>query len=131
MEVPFLRGFLRYSQHTYLDGTTDYHYAASDATTSLWHDAKSAAKLAAQHGTDTLASIQLDISMLNAPKYLDVDPVDIAGILGEISGFWLVVLLMFSLLFYRHQVADPQVEMRQFKKWRCLCKRTAGRPDFS
>lgn len=44
-----------------------------------------------------------------------VDPVDIVGTLGEISGFWLVVPLMFGLLFYRRESSDEEnVEMRSF-----------------
>ena len=41
---------------------------------------------------------------------------DIVGTLGEISGFWLVVPLMFGLLFYRRSSGDndEDVEMREF-----------------
>lgn len=118
-------------QHHFLDGTTDHQYTAMDATTSPWRNADCAMTLANSHGTDTMASIQLDIRMPRFLKFSEVDPLDVAGMLGEISGFWLVVPLMFGLIFHRRQVSDDQrAEMRQFKKLRCLCGRTT-RQDFS
>lgn len=47
---------------------------------------------------------------------------DIVGTLGEISGFWLVVPLMFGLLFYRRDSGDndENVEMREFN----ICRRS-------
>ena len=52
-----------------------------------------------------------------AHRYMaQVDPVDVVGTIGEISGFWLVVPLMFGLLFYRRDSGDNDelVEMREF-----------------
>ena len=45
-----------------------------------------------------------------------MDPIDIVGMLGEISGFWLVVPMMFGLLFYRRGSGDndEDVNMREF-----------------
>lgn len=49
-----------------------------------------------------------------------MDPIDIVGTLGEISGFWLVVPLLFGMLFYRRNSTDNdgEVEMREFNIFR-------------
>ena len=56
---------------------------------------------------------------------------DVVGMLGEISGFWLVVPLLFGLLFYRRNSGgnDEEVELRDFKicGQRKLAERTGPR----
>lgn len=57
---------------------------------------------------------------------------DVVGTMGEISGFWLVVPLMFGLLFYRRDSGenDEEVEMRGFT----MCRRhklDEARTDFT
>lgn len=63
-----------------------------------------------------------------------IDPMDIVGTLGEISGFWLVVPLLFGLLFYRRPgEREAKAEMRSFPSWRHDSKRQIqeARSDFS
>lgn len=60
-EVPFVRGFLEYEQRISLDESVDHQYTVVDTTQSPWHNAESAASLAEDFGTDSVASIQLDI----------------------------------------------------------------------
>lgn len=114
-EVPFVRGFLEYEQRVSLNQEVDNSYMVVDTTLSPWHNAEDAVALAAAYGTDSLASIQLDIRKLTYLQYAEVDPLDIFGTLGEISGFWLVVPLLFSLLFYRRpEEREKEAEMRSF-----------------
>lgn len=55
-----------------------------------------------------------------------VDPLDVVGTLGEISGFWLVVPLMFGLLFYRRSDdSEEKAELRSFK----VCGKSATQPQ--
>lgn len=134
-EVPFVRGFLEYEQQVYLDDHADHTYTVVDTTTSPWHNAEDAVGLASVFGTDSLASIQLDIRSQSYFQYAEVDPLDIVGTMGEITGFWLVVPLLFGMLFYRPGSNDDDVaEMRKFN----LCKKrnknpsiAAAHPDFS
>lgn len=127
--VPFVRGFLNYEQRLNLDGTTEDKYSISDTTASQWRNADSAVDLAQEYGTDTLASVQIDIRMLSFQRFSEVDPVDVVGAIGEISGFWLVVPLLFALLFYRNEPTEQVAEMRKFKRWRCR-ERDDGRESF-
>lgn len=127
--VPFVRGFLTYEQHEDLTGEIDHKYLVVDTTSSQWHNAEDAVGLAADYGTDALASIQLDIRSLSYYRFSEVDPVDLVGTLGEISGFWLVVPLLFGVLFYRPQASEDLSEMRSFDRWRCR-KRVRGQGDI-
>lgn len=117
-EVPFVRGFLEYEQRVTLNQDVENTYFVVDTTQSPWHNAEDAVALAADYGTDSLASIQLDVRKMSYMKYEEVDPLDVVGTLGEISGFWLVVPLLFGLLFYRRQEeGEEQTEMRSFSIW--------------
>lgn len=123
-QVPFVRGFLEYEQQVLLSEEEIHTYKVVDTTTTPWHNAEDATALAADYGTDTLASIQLDVRTQSFYQYSEVDPLDIVGTLGEISGFWLVVPLLFGLLFYRPESGgDDQSEMRSFSV--CTRRRTA------
>eukprot|EP00752_Nemacystus_decipiens_P012551 g11115.t1 len=113
-EVPFVRGFLEYEQRVTLNQDVENSYMVVDTTQSPWHNAEDAVALAADYGTDSLASIQLDVRKMTYLKYEEVDPVDIVGTLGEISGFWLVVPLLFGLIFYRRDESEGTAEMRSF-----------------
>lgn len=65
---------------------------------------------------------------------VQVDPLDIVGMMGEISGFWLVVPLLFGVMFYRPQNPDDDpAEMRSFSvcESRSKAKVADGRADFS
>ncbi|CAM9944545.1 unnamed protein product [Ectocarpus sp. 12 AP-2014] len=117
-EVPFVRGFLEYEQRVKLNQDAENNYMVVDTTQSPWHNAEDAVVLAADYGTDSLASIQLDIRTLTYVKYEEVDPMDTIGTIGEISGFWLVVPLLFGLLFYRRQEGNEKhADMRSFTRW--------------
>lgn len=131
--VPFVRGFLSYEQQVNLNGDIDHKYTVMDTTSSPWHNAEDAVNLAADYGTDALASIQLDVRTLSYYRFSEVDPVDIVGALGEISGFWLVVPLMFALLFYRNRPPDEEHELRSFENVRCGRRRTSAdaKHDFN
>lgn len=124
-QVPFVRGFLEYEQQVLLSEQVIHTYKVVDTTTTPWHNAEDATTLAADYGTDTLASIQLDVRTQSFYQYSEVDPLDVVGTLGEISGFWLVVPLLFGLLFYRPESrGDDQSEMRSFSV--CKRRRTAA-----
>ncbi|CAM9639577.1 unnamed protein product [Sphacelaria rigidula] len=97
----YVRGFVTYSQHVNLTKGMTHTYSVADTTASTWNNAECAITQTNKFGTDTLASIQLDIRSQSYLRLSDIDPLDIVGTLGEISGFWLVVPLMFGLLFYR------------------------------
>lgn len=119
IEVPFVRGFLNYEEHVNLKKRVDRRYSAVDMLNSRWRNAKPATNLLKEHHTDTLASIQLDIRALSYYIFSEVDPVDILGALGEISGFWLIVPLLFGLLFYRLPASGESLKMRSLGSWRC------------
>lgn len=124
--VPFIRGFLTYSQHVSLEGEVAHTYTIVDTTASPWHNAEDAVDLAALYGTDTLASIQFDVRAQSYQRLSELDPLDIAGALGEISGFWLVVPLLFGFLFYRPESqGETPAEMR-----RCWPRRRGGVASF-
>lgn len=130
--VPFVRGFLEYEQRVTLNGDVENSYMVVDTTQSPWHNAEDAVDLAAAYGTDSLASIQLDIRKMTYLKYEEVDPMDIVGTLGEISGFWLVVPLLFGLLFYRRtDDSEKNAEMRSFTSCGRKAEVQAPRSDFS
>ncbi|CAM9358716.1 unnamed protein product [Sphacelaria rigidula] len=129
--APYVRGFVVYSQHVNLAKDITHTYSVADTTVSAWHNADCAIAQANQLGTDTLASIQLDIRSQSYQRLSEIDPLDIVGTLGEISGFWLVVPLMFGLLFYRPGgPVDRNGEMRKiqlFKPRRKTCMRGTPR----
>lgn len=105
-EVPLLRGFLSYEEYVDLQGSIERRYSVEHATTSSWRNAQDALDLTSTYGTDALASIHLDVRSLSYYRYSEIDPVDVAGTMGQISGFWLVVPFLFGLLFYRPRVRE-------------------------
>ena len=71
-EVPFVRGFLEYERQVSLDRYVEHTFKVVDTTTSPWYNAEDAVELAALFGTDTLASIQLDIRSQGFYQYTEV-----------------------------------------------------------
>ena len=71
-EVPFVRGFLEYEQQVLLNGYVKLTFKVVDTTTSPWYNAEDAVDLAASYGTDSLASIQLDIRSQSFYQYAEV-----------------------------------------------------------
>lgn len=70
-EVPFVRGFLEYEQQRSLDDQIEHIYTVVDTTASAWHNAEDAVDLAVAYGTDSLASIQLDIRAQSYFRYAE------------------------------------------------------------
>lgn len=128
-EVPFVRGFLTYSQSVNLAEEVSHTYAVAGTTVSAWHNAENAESLAEDYGTDTLASIQFDVRSQSYQRLSAIDPLDIVGTLGEISGFWLVVPLMFGVLFYRPgDQNDRNGEMRRIQLFKSNKTRIVDTP---
>ena len=71
-EVPFVRGFLEYERQVLLNGHVEHTFMVVDTTTSPWYSAEDAVDLAASYGTDSLASIQLDVRAQSFFKYAEV-----------------------------------------------------------
>ena len=71
-EVPFVRGFLEYEQHVSLNEHLEHTFRVVDTTTAPWFNAEDAVSLAASYGTDSLASIQLDIRAQSFYQYAEV-----------------------------------------------------------
>lgn len=71
-EVPFVRGFLEYERLVLLNKHVEHTFKVVDTTTAPWFNAEDAVFLAETYGTDSLASIQLDIRAQSFFQYTEV-----------------------------------------------------------
>lgn len=71
-KVPFVRGFLEYERQVLLSGHEKHTFKVVDTTTSPWNNAEDAVNQSALLGTDSLASVQLDIRAQSFFQYAEV-----------------------------------------------------------